>query len=189
MIARALALAVSARALALAVSLTTAACAHAPSAPTLSETGAAADDAASVASIAAFLDAWHAAAARADADAYFGRIAEGGAFLGTDPGERWDRAAFQAAYGAHFARGKAWTFEPFERHVTVAADGLTAWVHERLHSATYGELRGVAVLVRAPDVGLGPWQVALYDLTIPVPNDLADEVVGRIRARAPAPTP
>lgn len=141
--------------------------------------------------VASFLDAWHDAAARADAEAYFERMAPTGVFLGTDPDERWDRTQFRAAYGGHFARGKAWTFRAFARHVTVAADGLAAWFDERLHSESYGELRGTGVVVRAPDEGRGGWRVMLYDLTIPIPNDLAKDVVAKIRASRtlPAPSP
>ena len=164
-----------------------AACAHVPAtAPSIDAAARAQREA----EVAAVLDAWHEAAARADADAYFERIAPTGVFLGTDPDERWDCAQFRAAYGGHFARGKAWTFRAFARHVTIADDGGSAWFDERLRSESYGELRGTGVVVRARDEGRGAWRVMLYDLTIPIPNDLAAEVVARIRARAaPAPDP
>ena len=163
------------------------ACAHAPeAAPSADATVRAGLEA----EVAAFLDAWHDAAARADADAYFERIAPTGVFLGTDPDERWDRTQFRAAYGGHFARGKAWTFRAFARHVTIADDGRSAWFDERLRSESYGELRGTGVVTRAPDEGRGAWRVVVYDLTIPIPNDLAKDVVARIREHAgPGPNP
>ncbi len=41
------------------------------------------------------LDAWHAAAARADEDAYFAFFTPDAVFLGTDPAERWTRDEFR----------------------------------------------------------------------------------------------
>ena len=48
------------------------------------------------------LDAWHAAAARADEEAYFAYFTPDGVFLGTDPAERWPRDEF--AMGASASR-------------------------------------------------------------------------------------
>ena len=45
----------------------------------------------------ATLDALHAAAARADGPAYFALFAPRATFIGTDPGEHWDLAAFTQA--------------------------------------------------------------------------------------------
>src|SRR5690349_10642917 len=51
--------------------------------------------------IAAVLDDWHAAAAHADEDRYFGHLADDAVFLGTDAKERWDKAAFLAYAHPH----------------------------------------------------------------------------------------
>lgn len=152
--------------------------------PTLA--GAAQSD--SKAEVARALDAFHAAAARADEAAYFDLLAPAAVFLGTDATERWDKEAFRAFAHTYFAQGKGWTFVPRDRHVDFAAAGRIAWFDELLDSASYGECRGTGLLERGAD---GRWRILQYHLTIPVPNQLAKEVVARIRASqaASAPTP
>jgi ketosteroid isomerase-like protein len=130
------------------------------------------------ASVNRVVDAWHRAAADADETRYFGAMAPEFVFLGTDATERWDLASFQAFAHPYFAKGKAWTFTPRDRHVAVHDD--VAWFDEKLDSASYGECRGTGVLRR---IG-GEWKIAHYNLTIPIPNELAKEFVGRIRGRA-----
>lgn len=125
----------------------------------------------------AVLDAWHRAAATADESAYFGAMAPEFVFLGTDATERWDLASFREFAHPYFAKGTAWTFVPRDRHVIVRGD--IAWFDEKLDSASYGECRGTGVLRR---VG-GEWKVAHYNLTIPIPNELAKTVVGMIREK------
>ena len=51
---------------------------------------------------------------------------------------------------------------------------------ERLDNASLGETRGTGVLLLQE----GHWRVAQYNLTIPIPNALAGEVVARIRESA-----
>lgn len=135
------------------------------------------------------LDAWHDAAAKADEARYFGAMTPEFVFLGTDPGERWDAASFRAFSHPYFAKGKAWTFVPHDRHVILAPGGDVAWFDEKLDSASYGECRGSGVVRRVN----GRWKIAHYNLTIPIPNDLTKSIVSIIRnpstAPAPAPTP
>jgi hypothetical protein len=123
------------------------------------------------------LDALHAAAARADGPAYFALFAPRATFIGTDPGEHWDLAAFHDYADPIFARGQGWTYEPFDRHVTLSEHGDVAWFIERLRNAKYGETRGSGVLVRDGD----RWLIAQYVLSFPVPNELAPDLVERIR--------
>jgi len=59
--------------------------------------------------VGAVLDDWHLAASQADEGRYFGHLAEGAVFLGTDATERWTKAAFQAWAHPIFQRGKAWS--------------------------------------------------------------------------------
>lgn len=127
------------------------------------------------------LDAFHAAAAHADEAAYFALLAPNAVFLGTDASERWEAPAFRAFAHPYFAQGKGWTFVPRGRHVDFSRDGRVAWFDELLDSATYGECRGSGVLERTDDAG---WWIVQYHLTIPIPNDLAKEVVARIRDAA-----
>jgi hypothetical protein len=55
--------------------------------------------------------------------------------------------------------------------------GNVAWFDEVLDSASYGECRGTGVLRRED----GVWKIAHYNLTIPIPNDLAKDFVAKIR--------
>ncbi len=128
--------------------------------------------------VSAVLDAFHAAAARADETAYFDLLAPRAVFLGTDVTERWDREAFRAFAHPYFEKGQGWTFSPRDRHVDLAQSGNLAWFDELLDSASYGECRGSGVLEKID----GRWKILQYHLTIPMPNDLAKELVARIRA-------
>lgn len=124
----------------------------------------------------ATLDALHAAASRADGAAYFALFTPDAVFIGTDAQERWDLPAFRAYCEPYFSRGQGWTYVPTERHV-VREDDI-AWFDERLHNDKYGETRGSGVLVRRG----GRWLVVQYVLSIPVPNELAPDLVERVRA-------
>jgi SnoaL-like domain len=124
----------------------------------------------------------HRAASEANEQAYFDLFAPGAVFLGTDPAERWTLEEFRAWAHPHFADGHGWSYSVVERHLELAPDLQTAWFDERLSNASYGECRGTGVLRR---LGEG-WKVAQYNLTIPVPNELAGDLVRRIRESAPA---
>ncbi|WP_456429676.1 nuclear transport factor 2 family protein [Rhodocaloribacter sp.] len=128
--------------------------------------------------VSAVLDALHDAASKADFDRYFGLFAENAVFLGTDATERWSVADFKAYAKPIFDRGRGWTYTPTERHVYLARDGQTAWFDEALENANLGETRGTGVLVKEG----GTWKIAQYNLTIPIPNALARDVVRQIRA-------
>lgn len=137
--------------------------------------------------VASAIDAFHAAAARADEEAYFAQLAPNAVFLGTDATERWDKTAFRAYAHPYFAEGKGWTFVPRDRHVDFSGDGRVAWFDELLGSASYGECRGSGVLEKLES----GWKITQYHLTIPIPNDLAKDFVTMIRAakKPPAPQP
>ncbi|HKS23618.1 MAG TPA: S46 family peptidase, partial [Thermoanaerobaculia bacterium] len=129
------------------------------------------------------LDDWHHAAAVADEARYFAHAAPEFVFLGTDASERWDLASFREFAHPYFAKGKAWTFVPHDRHVIVSPAGDVAWFDEKLDSASYGDCRGSGVLRKIN----GEWKIAHYNLTIPIPNALAKRVVEMIRSQPPAP--
>ena len=126
----------------------------------------------------ATLDALHGAAARADGTEYFALFAPDAVFLGTDATERWTLEEFRAYAEPFFRRGQGWSYRATERHVFLGEDGRTAWFDERLENAKYGEVRGSGVLVLRG----GAWLVAQYNLAFPVPNELAPDLVERIRA-------
>jgi ketosteroid isomerase-like protein len=125
------------------------------------------------------VDGWHDAAAKADESRYFDAMTSDAVFLGTDSSERWDKKSFREFAHPYFAKGKAWTFTPRERHVIIAPRGDVAWFDEKLDSASYGDVRGSGVLRKVN----GKWKIAHYNLTIPIPNDLAKTVVEMIRKK------
>ena len=125
----------------------------------------------------AVLDDFHAAAAAADGARYFAHFAPDGVFVGTDATERWDVAAFRAYAAPHFEAGRGWAYRSVERHVRVATGDAVAWFDERLRNDAYGDVRGSGVLRRID----GAWRIEQYVLSFPIPNDVAREVVERIR--------
>lgn len=130
--------------------------------------------------IGAVLDELHLAASKADGPAYFASYTPDAVFIGTDVTERWTLPQFRAYAEPFFAQGKGWTYIARERHVTVAPIDCrcVAWFDETLDSQSYGTARGSGALVRTP----AGWKVTQYVLSFPVPNDIADEVVAKIKA-------
>lgn len=134
------------------------------------------------AEIDAVLDDFHAAAAAADEEGYLATLADSVVFLGTAPGERWAGEAWRGFVHRYFSQGKGWTYVPSARTVDIAEDGRVAWFDETVENEHYGTCRGTGVLRRTN----GGWKVQQYNLTIPLPDELAPEVVARIREMRPA---
>jgi ketosteroid isomerase-like protein len=130
----------------------------------------------------AVLDEFHAAAAAGDDARYFATLTEGMVFLGTAPGERWEGGVWRDFVDSRFSRGKGWEYRPSDRSVVVSPDGGTAWFDETVENVHYGACRGTGVLRREGD----EWRIAQYNLTLPVPDELAPELVARIREMRPA---
>jgi hypothetical protein len=128
-----------------------------------------------VSGVSAQLDDFHLAATQANEGRYFSHFAPEGVFLGTDPTERWTVAEFQKFAHPYFAKGKAWTYEPRDRHVVVTGDFAT--FDEALHNAKYGICRGTGALRR---IG-GEWKIVQYSLSFPVQNALAEKVVALLK--------
>src|SRR5579859_2711752 len=138
------------------------------------------DDDAKVAAIGQMLDQLHAAASKADGKTYFDLFAPDAVFIGTDASERWTMDQFRGYALPLFAQGKGWTYKPRLRHVTIARVpcSCVAWFDEILDSASYGISRGTGMVTLTP---FG-WKIEQYALTFPIPNDLAKEMTGRIKA-------
>lgn len=130
--------------------------------------------------VAAVVDDWHAAAAAADEERYFGHLTDDAVFLGTDATERWTKAEFRVWAHPHFAKGKAWSFASVRRSVSFSPDGSVAWFDEDLATPNLGPARGSGVLVRRGDA----WKIAQYNLSVPIPNGVFDDVK-KIIAGAP----
>lgn len=123
------------------------------------------------------MDDWHKAAAEANFEEYFGAFADSKSiFMGTDATERWDVAAFKAFSKPYFDRGRAWSFKATSRNVILAEDGKTAWFDEVLDTPNLGPSRGTGVLVLKD----GAWKIAHYNLTVPIPNAIIDDVKNQI---------
>ncbi len=125
----------------------------------------------------AVLNDWHEAAAAADFDRYFNHFASDSAiFMGTDATERWTVPEFKDYAQPHFDKGKAWNFTPTQRHVYISDEGETAWFDEVLGTPNLGPARGTGVLTRQDTA----WKITHYNLSIPIPNAIADTVVKQV---------
>jgi len=123
------------------------------------------------------LNSFHQAASDADGDLYFSLFADGAIFMGTDATERWSVDEFKAFADPYFSEGRGWTYTKTERHVYVTDDGETAWFDEMLWNDNYGTCHGTGVLRLTGD----GWKFVQYNLTIPIPNDLARDFADRIK--------
>ena len=126
--------------------------------------------------VSAVLDALHRNASEANFEGYFGLYADNAVFLGTDSSERWPLEIFKDYTRGRFADGTAWTYHMLERHIYLSPDENVAWFDESLTNENLGLTRGTGVLVKSGD----KWLITQYNLTIPVPNDLARPFVALI---------
>ncbi len=124
------------------------------------------------AEIKSVLDDFHDAASKADEDRYFAHFDRDSVFLGTDAKERWDKEAFEVYAHPHFAKGKAWSFQPAHRTITIDPSGTFAWFDETLVTDRLGPARGSGVLAKRQ----GKWVILQYDLALTVPNEHFDVV-------------
>ncbi len=114
-----------------------------------------------------FLNDWHKAAAKADANAFFGAMTEDAIYLGTDATERWQRDELRQWSKFAFDRESAWDFKASKREIYFSDNQKMAWFEESL-ATEMGTCRGSGVLVK---VGKN-WKLKHYDLSIMVPNEL-----------------
>ena len=129
------------------------------------------------------LDALHEAASKADGAVYFDLFTPDATYIGSDVTEHWSIGEFRSYAELYFNRGRGWTYTPRSRSLTLAPLDCrcVVWFDEALDSQSYGTSRGTGVLVRGED---GRWRIALYALNFPIPNALARDMTGRIRAAA-----
>lgn len=130
--------------------------------------------------VTATLDAMHAAAAKADYNAYTICFAPDLVFLGTDPKERWNNAEFAKFVKHYFDQGQGWEYKVVSesRNIVIEQAGNTAWFDEMLMNEKYGLCRGTGVLRKLG----GRWLVSQYNLSLPVVNEVAEKVVQLNRA-------
>ena len=124
------------------------------------------------------IDNIHQYASEARFDDYFALYDNDAIFIGTDASETWTLDEFKAYAKPVFSRGVGWTYTSKERHIYFSPNQDVAWFDELLDNASLGLTRGTGVLVNK-DSG---WKVTQYHLTIPIPNDIADDVARQIKA-------
>ena len=117
------------------------------------------------------LNSWHDAAARADFEDYFSKMAEESVFIGTDPTENWNKPVFMEWSKPYFDKGKAWSFTSLERNIFLAGNCSLAWFDELLETQM-GICRGSGVVAFEN----GEWKIKHSVLSIEIPNENVDEV-------------
>lgn len=122
-----------------------------------------------------FIDAWHKAAADANASVFFGSMAEQSIYIGTDATERWNKEQFVSFAKPYFDRGKAWDFKPYDRHLHVTSDGKYVWFSELL-TTWMGTCRGSGILQKTKD----GWKIEQYHLSVTVPNDIIRDFISLV---------
>lgn len=124
------------------------------------------------------LDQLHAAAAQSDIDNYFCLFTEDAVFIGTDITERWTLPEFKEWAVPVFQNGAGWAYYKISRHIHLSPEASTAWFDEILENKLLGSCRGSGVLSKTGN----QWKVAMYHLTVPVPNEIVSDVVQLIQA-------
>lgn len=109
---------------------------------------------------------WHKAAAKADYNAFFGLMDKSFVYLGTAPGERWDKDAFSAFAKPFFDKGRAWDFKPSNRVWMYSENKKMAWFDEDLDTWMRG-CRGSGIMVKKK----GEWKLVYYNLTVLIENE------------------
>ncbi|UTX48712.1 nuclear transport factor 2 family protein [Chryseobacterium sp. MA9] len=122
--------------------------------------------------ISTMLDAFNAAAAIADYNAYFNLFADESTFIGTDATEIWDKKAFMVWAKPYFDKKKTWNFKALKRNIYFSKDGKLAWFDELLDTQMK-ICRGSGVVEKIN----GSWKVKQYVLSVTVPNEVVDKVV------------
>jgi hypothetical protein len=122
--------------------------------------------------IAAMLDSFNVAAARADYNTYFNFFTEDGVFIGTDASEYWDKKAFMVWAKPHFNKKRTWHFTSIQRHIYFGNHPDIAWFDELLNTQMK-ICRGSGIVVKQNN----GWKVQQYILSMTIPNDLSDATV------------
>ncbi|MBP6458460.1 MAG: nuclear transport factor 2 family protein [Crocinitomicaceae bacterium] len=112
------------------------------------------------------IDNWHLAATTADLQKYSQVMSEKFVFLGTAPGERWNKNAFLDFSKPYFDKGKAWDFKPSNRIWEFNTDSTVAWFDENLDTWMRG-CRGSGILQKENNA----WKISYYNLTVLIENE------------------
>jgi hypothetical protein len=126
--------------------------------------------------IAAMLDSFNQAAAKADYTGYFKYFTDDAIFIGTDATERWNKQQFMAWAKKYFDKGRAWNFKSVDRHIYLNENKNMGWFDELLNTQMK-ICRGSGVVMKMG----GVWKIQQYVLSITMPNDQID---GAIKLKA-----
>ncbi len=118
------------------------------------------------------VDNWHLAASKADFDSYFGLMNDQFVFLGTAPGERWNKMEFAEFSKPYFDKGKAWDFKVIDRSWVFSKNKKMAWFDENLDT-WMKDCRGSGIMVYER----GEWKLAYYNLTVLIENEKIQEFI------------
>lgn len=132
-------------------------------------------DAAYKQEIQTFLDQWHDDAANTRWS-YFDKMAKNAVYIGTDKTELWTRDAFRIWAKPFFDRRSAWTFKAIKRNIYLSEDKTFIWFDELLNTQM-GICQASGVL-RKTERG---FEIEHYQLSIAVPNEVANEVTKTIK--------
>jgi ketosteroid isomerase-like protein len=125
-----------------------------------------------------FIDAWHNAAANADAKIFFNSMAEDAVYIGTDASERWSKTTFITFAKPYFDKGKAWSFKPYDRDLHVTNEEDFAWFSELLET-WMGICRGSGMLRKTPT----GWEIVQYHLSVTVPNEIIKDFITLVKEK------
>jgi len=123
------------------------------------------------------LNNFHQAASQANLEQYFDLLTDDAVFLGTDATERWTKKEFKHYVEPMFQKGHGWTYKTKERHITISKDNKSAFFDELLENKNYGLCRGSGLLYKTKK----GWRIAQYNLSVPLPNEIAKDIVKRIK--------
>ncbi|MFM7668545.1 MAG: nuclear transport factor 2 family protein [Bacteroidota bacterium] len=118
------------------------------------------------------LNYWHLQASKAKFDEYFNITSDNFIFLGTAPGERWNKKQFMDFSKPYFDKGKAWDFKAKNRKWIFSDDGKTAWFDEDLDT-WMNTCRGSGICVKKK----GKWKLAYFNLTVLIENEKIDAFI------------
>jgi hypothetical protein len=110
---------------------------------------------------------WHYNAASANTEKYFEIMDENFIFMGTAPGERWNKIDFYNFCKPYFDKKKTWNFIASNRNWQYNKDSTIAWFDEDL--ATWmGGCRGNGILVKNQ---VEEWNLIFYNLCVLIENE------------------
>lgn len=118
------------------------------------------------------IDNWHKAASEANFISYFDAMDESFIFLGTAPGERWEKEKFAEFSKPYFDAGKAWEFKASNRIWMFSKNKKTAWFDEDLETWMEG-CRGSGIIIKKK----GEWKLVYYNLTVLIENEKINEFI------------